>query len=378
MPADISEWCADLDAFQKELCAFKAQLAPSEFAWYPYDSAGNVDKLQTTLTGDNRRLDWLLGDGPVLDVCCGDGDLSFFLEARGYKVDAIDFPPTNYNRMQGLRRLKEARGSKIAIHEMNLDGRFTLPPRIDSLGIFFGALYHLRNPFFVLEELGMHCHHCLLSTRIASHTPDGKTDLAPYPLAYLVDPGELNGDGSNYWVFSDTGLKRLIRRAGWDIVDYATQGATQGSDPVAPDRDERAFMLLRSRYLGGVPMATMSKGFHEIENRAWAWTARRFSLRIARVPQGSRRLRIPIVFPDVAFAKTAALQITASWNGQPLARVRFQAPGDLVYESEIPQPAGESAEVDFELSAAMPPDEQDKRERGLIIHLAALQRVLEA
>ena len=47
----------------------------------------------------------LTGGDPVLDLCCADGDLSFFLESLGCSVTAVDLPQTNYNRMAGVRAM---------------------------------------------------------------------------------------------------------------------------------------------------------------------------------------------------------------------------------------------------------------------------------
>ena len=57
----------------------------------------------------------------VLDVGCGDGDISFFLESLGARVDAVDNAPTNYNALYGVRALKEALHSPIRIQATDID-----------------------------------------------------------------------------------------------------------------------------------------------------------------------------------------------------------------------------------------------------------------
>ena len=69
------------------------------------------------------------------------------------------------------------------------------------------------------------------------------------PAAYLVREDELNRDNTNYFIFSETGLRVMLHRAHWDVRDYISVGDTVHSDPVRPDRDERAFCLVRSRYM---------------------------------------------------------------------------------------------------------------------------------
>jgi hypothetical protein len=83
-----------------------------------------------------------------------------------------------------------------------------------------------------------------MSTKIARLSPDHETVLRDLPLAYLLDDREANNDPTNYWIFSEAGLRRLIKRTGWEPRDFITVGNTVDSDPAGPDGDERAFCLL--------------------------------------------------------------------------------------------------------------------------------------
>lgn len=114
-----------------------------------------------------------------------------------------------------------------------------------GLTLFLGTLYHLKNPFTVLERLARHARYCLLSTRVASWSPDRTVELARVPVAYLVGPHECNGDTTNYWIFSPKGLIQLTERSGWRVLASMNTGATQ-SDPAAQEADERQFLLLES------------------------------------------------------------------------------------------------------------------------------------
>ena len=67
------------------------------------------------------------------------------------------------------------------------------------------------------------------------------------PVAYLVDEFETNNDSTNYWIFTPAGLTRILKRAGWDILDRMSVGNTETSDPASPAGDERTFLLVRSR-----------------------------------------------------------------------------------------------------------------------------------
>lgn len=231
-------WRARLDA------AKAGHVEP--FPWYPYDILGNTVHLGALLDDSRRPLLDAARGGRVADIGCADGDFGFLLESLGAQVDFVDFPPTNHNGMQGVRRLRHLLDSRADIHEIDLDSQFSLPAGRYDLIFFFGILYHLKNPFYVLERLARHSRHCLLSTRIARRM--GGIEVDGLPLAYLLDPQECNDDATNFWIFSEAGLRRLADRAGFDVLACARVGDTQASEPAHPEHDERAFLLLESRH----------------------------------------------------------------------------------------------------------------------------------
>src|SRR6266568_2369985 len=220
----------------------------SKSFWYPYPILQNIAFLEqlSTLAGLNL-LELCRGPhGKVADIGAADGDLAFFLEKLGFCVDVIDNGYTNFNRLEGARILKEALNSSISIQSVDLDAQFTLPCQKYDAVFFLGTLYHLKNPFFLLESLARITKYCFVSTRIAKQTADGQL-LSPYPLAYLLGSQECNNDATNFWIFSDAGLKRLIDRTGWNVLSYLTVGDTINSTPADPERDERAFCLLQKK-----------------------------------------------------------------------------------------------------------------------------------
>src|SRR2546430_5013483 len=125
----------------------KRKASPQNFDWYPYDCFANLFYMQHLLQRAKLTLDEVGGGAPMLDVGAADGALSFFLESLGYPVHACDHAGTNINRMQGLRTLAATLGSRIEIHDMDLDGRFELHGQY-GLARFLGTLYHLKNPFY--------------------------------------------------------------------------------------------------------------------------------------------------------------------------------------------------------------------------------------
>lgn len=172
--------------------------------------------------------------------------MAFFLESIGYKLDIIDYGPTNFNGLRGARLLKERLNSSVGIYEIDLDSQFKMPGEQYDFVFFLGILYHLKNPFYILGSLSRVSKHIVLSTRVARFTPNG-TSIQKSPLAYLLSSDESNNDATNYWIFSEAGLRRLFDRTGWDVLNMITVGDKKASNPRDQDHDERAFSLLRSR-----------------------------------------------------------------------------------------------------------------------------------
>lgn len=244
----IEKLIADSGAFLERIRETKATCADADFPWYPWGTIHNLGHLNNLLTGSHRDLASLIGAMPVADVGAADGDLSFFLEQYGVHADIVDFGPTNHNGLRGARALRDALNSRVEIHEMDLDGYFKWPRERYGLIFFLGILYHLKNPFYALESLAKVAEYALISTKITRFSADRKTLIDNQPVAYLLDSGEAHNDPTNYWVFTDAGLKRILKRTGWELLDYTRAGNTKNSDPASPDGDERAFLLVRSRF----------------------------------------------------------------------------------------------------------------------------------
>jgi hypothetical protein len=232
---------------EKDLWEIKLAHRPKSF-WYPYSTLRNVAILEKLSDTTGLHLLELCGGarGKAADIGAADGDLAFFLERQGLSVDLIDNEYTNFNGLEGARTLKEALNSSVTIRSVDLDSQFSLDAQKYDVVFFLGTLYHLKNPFFLLESLARITKYCFVSTRIAKQTADGQS-LSPYPVAYLLGPQECNNDDTNFWIFSDHGLKRLIERTGWNLLSYVTIGDTASSTPADPEKDERAFCLLEKR-----------------------------------------------------------------------------------------------------------------------------------
>jgi 2-polyprenyl-3-methyl-5-hydroxy-6-metoxy-1,4-benzoquinol methylase len=243
MAVDARELEVRAAIFQAELDSTKRRIGP-DFPWYPYPIMDSLTHVRPLL--EKFPLETLVTRRVLADIGAADGDMSFFLERLGYKAEIIDHHATNYNGLRGARRLAEHLNSPVVIHDINLDSMFELAQASYDLVFFLGILYHLKNPFYVMERLAKAARHMLVSTRIARYAPNG-TKIKDVPAAYLLTPTESNNDATNFWVFTESGLLRLFDRTGWDVLACRSVGDTSRSQPARADRDERAFALLRSR-----------------------------------------------------------------------------------------------------------------------------------
>jgi tRNA (mo5U34)-methyltransferase len=236
--------------FGKVLDTKKAAHQSLEFGWYPYGILNNFIHLRQIF--NDFPLESLATNKRIGDIGAADGDLAYFMGALGFDVDIIDYPPTNFNNMRGVKLLKEILNPETAINiiDCDIDGQFSLPQEKYDLIFLLGILYHLKNPYYILETLCKSTKHLILSTRVMQYAPDG-SNFRGKPVAYLLNPDESNNDPTNFWIFTHKGLERLVDRCGWDVLSCLSVGDTTTSNPSDANRDERCFMLLKSRQFSG-------------------------------------------------------------------------------------------------------------------------------
>jgi SAM-dependent methyltransferase len=353
-------------AFKITLDAARKRAAPVNFEWYPYNSLSNAQHLETLLGGAHGYVMESARDEGILDLGCGDGDLAFFFESLGFTVTCVDYPPSNQNNLQGWKALHAELRSHVAIREIDIDNEF---PAEGKYGLTFclGILYHLKNPFFVLEHLARKSRYCVLSTRIARRLPDGASMPEGHALAYLLGENELNGDDTNFWIFSEPALRRLLERTRWEVLQFFTTGDTVSSDPASLDRDERAFCLLKSHY--GHQHLDLLEGWHHVEDSGWRWTERRFAARAtSRVGMKHSSIEMRVFAPPLLLEKFGSVTLRARIDDAEVPPLVMTEAGIHVFVRKIPRPA-EVTSVVFELDTVLGVGEGYSRELGIIVAL---------
>lgn len=356
--------------FRSELQALRRRLIVPDYGWYPYESLSALETLTRLLAPLFPDVAGALASGPVADIGCGDGDLGLLCAHLGAQVDAIDHLESNFNQMRGVAVLREALDLTLSVHDIDLDGSFRLPRSDYGFAFFLGTLYHLKNPYYVLEALASRADWCILSTRIARVTPR-HLPIEEEPVAYLLGAREANNDPTNFWIFSAAGLLRLLDRAGWTVLGQERVGDSMVSDPCHPEADERMFVLLRSKPRFPDLLVRPLYGWFEPEHNAWRWTAKQFGLEVvppAGVTPSEFALRIDI--PAPVLEGTNQVRVSCSVEGDPVGAVTSKRPETVELRGRLPgRGASGVIRLDFRVESSYSPQAGDARDLGVIVPL---------
>ncbi len=114
-------------------------------------------------------------------------------------------------------------------------------------------------------------------------------------------------------------------------------------------------------------------GFHQLENSAWRWTGRTFSLSLRPpddAPQHGAVLLMKLTIPQGQIDKLKTIAVTAEVNSAALPPETYSSAGDFLFQRDVPASAfsaGKLATVRFSLDKAAPPTPPDLRELGLVV-----------
>ena len=369
-PRTADEFLLVGEVFRAKLQALKNRLVVPDYGWYPYESLSALGILTKLIEPIFEEVVDALSSGPVADIGCADGDLGLFCAYLGGEVDAIDHLESSFNQMRGIDVLREALGLSLDSYDIDLDGRFHLPRSDYSFVFFLGTLYHLKNPYYVLENLASHADWCVLSTRIAQVTPH-QTPIEEEPVAYLLDTREANNDPTNYWIFSPAGLLRLLCRAGWTVFGHERIGQRLNSNPVHPEADERMFVLLKSRPRHPDLLVRALHGWYAPENDKWRWTAKTFALEVVPPADGTpSEFALRFQVPELLLEVQGQVRVTCTIEGYPAGAVTCTRAETLEFRGRFPSlSTRRTIRLDFKVQSSYSPAAGDVRELGVIVPL---------
>lgn len=153
----------------------------------------------------------------VLDIGCYDGFFSFEAKRRGaYRVLATDYFMWKHDS-----RVREAFEIARDLVAPDLEDRVIdiSDLTVETVGkfdivLFSGVLYHLRHPFFILEQIA----------GLATETLVVETHLDALEIArpaMVMYPGtELNNDPTNWWGPNPACVTAMLRDVGFAHVDF--------------------------------------------------------------------------------------------------------------------------------------------------------------
>jgi hypothetical protein len=124
--------------------------------------------------------------------------------------------------------------------------------------------------------------------------------------------------------------------------------------------------------------AQLIGGFYGIEQSAWRWSGRRFSVALGPplgAAQKGATLQLRLTVPPVVIEKLTTITLSATIGGSALPPETYTQAGDYTYTREVAPAllAGESVRVDFQLDKSMPPSGADLRDLGVVVLSAGLE-----
>ncbi len=128
------------------------------------------------------------------------------------------------------------------------------------------------------------------------------------------------------------------------------------------------------------PKATIQlvKGFHELEQNSWRWTASHFSVALRPPRNSSERgamLQLKFSIADAVMDRVKSMTLRARSGKVEFAPETYVKPGEQIYSREVPASllGGEIVAFDFEVDKFLPPGPADQRELALIVSSIGLE-----
>jgi hypothetical protein len=119
-------------------------------------------------------------------------------------------------------------------------------------------------------------------------------------------------------------------------------------------------------------------GFYDIEDNAWRWTGRQFTVELGTPPgaaQNGATLELQLTVPQPVIDQLKSIQLNASVDGNLLPPETYSQPGVYSYQRDVPAAlcGKESVRISFELDKAMAPGATEQRELGVVASSVGLK-----
>lgn len=118
-------------------------------------------------------------------------------------------------------------------------------------------------------------------------------------------------------------------------------------------------------------------GFHAVEQNAWRWSARKFSVSLAVPKEAAARgasLELKLTLPEAVAGTMLGVSVQPSIGGRALLPYRVTQPGEQTASFDVPRELLNTPAViaDFELDKVVAPREGESRELGLVVAQVSL------
>lgn len=157
-------------------------------------------------------------------------------------------------------------------------------------------------------------------------------------------------------------------------------GACKRKQPVKVEVIEEEPPALATVVHVADPKATIQlvKGFHELEQNSWRWTASHFTVALRPPRNSSERgatLQLKFSIADAVIDRVKSLTLRARSGKVDFAPETYAKPGEQTYARDVPASllGGEIITFDFEVDKFLPPGPADQRELALIVSTIGLE-----
>lgn len=151
------------------------------------------------------------------------------------------------------------------------------------------------------------------------------------------------------------------------------------TEPVKVETVEEPKELLTAVHVADPKAAPqLVKGFYDVEQNAWRWAMKDFSVSLKPPANALERgaiLRLDFTVPDAVLQKVGPMTLTARVGDTTLPPETYNKQGGQTYIREIPPKkiGGDAVVVDFSLDKGLPPGAIDQRELAVIVTSAGLE-----